>query len=847
MKFVAKSIRFLFWSAFAAICGLVLISASMYLYLSPALPDVQTLKDFKLQTPMRVMSADNKLIWEYGEKRRAPLHYEQIPTHFIQALIAIEDKRFEFHHGVDPIRFTRVVLDLLITGDKEGAGGSTLTQQVARNYFLSQQKTFTRKFTEILLALKMESELSKQEIFELYINKHFLGYSSYGIQAAATVYYGKDINDLTLPQLAMIAGLHQAPSAANPIANKTRAKRRRNGVLLAMRTNNYITETEYQQAIAAPITASYHGKNPDFEAFYLAEMVRAHMYELYGEDAYTRGFTVYTTVNSELQLAAERGVRKTLIDYSKRHGFIGPETFLKAEGHDPHTQLNSQLQQLNKTPEFGGLTPALVISGNREKMHVIPKGEQYPITLPLESFSWARKRISVDELGPELTHAYQVAVPGQLVRLEKTEEGWALAQIPRVQGALVALSPQDGSVQALVGGFDYLLSKYNRVVQASRQPGSNFKPFIYTAALDKGYTPATIVNDAPIVRADSALEDIWAPKNSGDRYLGPIPLRQALYQSRNLSSIRVLDSIGIKYARDYVSRFGFDPNRLSNDMTLILGTSVMSPMEIAKGYAVFANGGYVVEPFYINRIEDIDGNILFEANPAVVCRGCPEAPSIFKPVQTAATTAIDIQPLALNIDEGNNGDDVNASTKPTTYATQVLSPQTAFLIDNMLKDVVKKGTGTAARRALPREDLAGKTGTTNDAVDAWFTGYNGDMVASTWVGYDSNSPLGIIEFGGKAALPAWVEFMKTALNNKPLNSLPQPVGIVQVRIDPKTGLLANPGTEGARFEFFREDNVPTTFSDTTLTIDFSAEENIPTPAISGDTEDETETSVESLF
>ncbi|MDX1343890.1 MAG: penicillin-binding transpeptidase domain-containing protein, partial [Reinekea sp.] len=460
---------------------------------------------------------------------------------------------------------------------------------------------------------------------------------------------------------------------------------------------------------------------------------------------------------------------------------------------------------------------------------------------------WARKRISVDELGPELTHAYQVAVPGQLVRLEQTEEGWALAQIPRVQGALVALSPQDGSVQALVGGFDYLLSKYNRVVQASRQPGSNFKPFIYTAALDKGYTPATIVNDAPIVRADSALEDIWAPKNSGDRYLGPIPLRQALYQSRNLSSIRVLDSIGIKYARDYVSRFGFDPNRLSNDMTLILGTSVMSPMEIAKGYAVFANGGYVVEPFYINRIEDIDGNILFEANPAVVCRGCPEAPSIFKPVQTAATTAIDIQPLALNIDEGNNGDDVNASTKPTTYATQVLSPQTAFLIDNMLKDVVKKGTGTAARRALPREDLAGKTGTTNDAVDAWFTGYNGDMVASTWVGYDSNSPLGIIEFGGKAALPAWVEFMKTALNNKPLNSLPQPVGIVQVRIDPKTGLLANPGTEGARFEFFREDNVPTTFSDTTLTIDFSAEENIATPAISGDTEGETETSVESLF
>jgi len=841
MKFVTKSIHFLIWSAFAGICGMVLISASMYLYLSPALPDVQTLKDFRLQTPMRILSADNKLIAEYGEKRRAPLTYEQIPTRFIQALTAIEDKRFEFHHGVDPIRFTRVVLDLLITGDKEGAGGSTLTQQVARNYFLTQQKTFTRKFTEILLALKMESELSKAEIFELYINKHFLGYRSYGIQAAATVYYGKDINDLALQELAMIAGLHQAPSSANPIANKERAKRRRDSVLAAMRDNNFITKSEYDLATSSPITAKYHGNNPDFEAYYLAEMVRSEMLNRFGPEAYNDGYSVFTTVKSDLQIAANRGVRKTLTEYSRRHGYLGSEEHLPAIGTNPHTVLFERLEKLKKIPTFGNLTPALVIHGGKEGMLVVPKNESDAVWLPIDQLSWARKRISVDEVGPKITHAYQIAVPGDIVRLEPTENNWSLIQIPKAQGSLIALSPLDGSVQALVGGFDYLLSKYNRAVQSNRQPGSNFKPFIYSAALDTGYTPATIVNDAPIVRSDSSLEDVWRPKNSGDRYLGPIPLRQALYQSRNLSSIRVLDDIGIKYARNYVSRFGFNPDRLSNDMTLILGSTVMSPLQIATGYAVFANGGYRIEPYFIERIEDKDGNILFETNPLTVCRGCPETPSAFKAPEENRATAIDIQPLALNIDSSS---DENDEVAPTTkrYATQVLSPQTAFLIDSMLKDVVRRGTARAAKNAIPREDLAGKTGTTNDAVDAWFTGYNGDFVASAWVGYDSNSSLGAREYGGKAALPAWVEFMNTALDNKPTNNLPQPVGIVQVRIDPATGLLATSRTEGAKFEYFREDNVPTSFSNSTLTIDFSAEQTQINES-STETTDE----VESLF
>ena len=849
MKFVAKSIRFLIWSAFAAFCGLVLISASMYLYLSPALPDVQRLKDPKLQTPMKVMSADNRLIYEYGEKRRAPLLYEQIPTQFVQALIAIEDKRFEFHSGVDPIRFTRVVLDLLLTGDKEGAGGSTLTQQVARNFFLSQQKTFTRKFTEILLALKMESELSKEEIFELYINMHFLGYRAYGIQAAATVYYGKDINDLTLPELALIAGLNQAPSSANPIANPERAKKRRNAVLAAMRSNDFITQTAYEEAIEAPITAKYHGNNPDFEALYLAEMVRAKMLELFPDDAYTGGYTVYTTVNSELQEAANEGIRKTLVNYARRHGYTGPERFLDRTGHDPHTVLNNRLKELNNEGTFGDLTPALVIQSDEQGLKVIPKGSTEIVHLPLETLQWARKRITVNEVGPEITNAYQVAAPGHLVRLESGPDGWKLAQIPVAQGALVALSPLDGSVQALVGGFDFLLNKYNRTVQSSRQPGSNFKPFIYSAALDKDYTPATIVNDSPIVKLEGDF--LWRPKNSGDRYLGPIPLRQALYQSRNASSIRVLDDIGVNYSRNYVSRFGFDPNALSNDLTLILGSTAMSPMQIAKGYAVFANGGYSVEPYFISRIEDNNGNILFEADPAVVCRGCPEAPSLFQSNASADTTAIDIQPMTLNIDEGegNTTDENSASSSQKTkhYATQVLSPQTAFLIDSMLKDVVIRGTARAARQAIPRDDLAGKTGTTNDAVDAWFTGYNGDFVASTWVGFDSNTSLGVSEYGGKAALPAWITFMDVALKNKPTNNIPQPVGIVQVRIDPKTGLLASPGAEGARFEYFREDNVPTSSSSTEVRIDFTSDQS-PTPDFSEDEETEPlDAGVESIF
>lgn len=823
MKFLAKSTKFILWTLYALICALVLISASVYLYLSPTLPEVETLRDIRLQTPMRIFSADNELIAEFGEQHRSPLHYEQIPTQFIQALTAVEDSRFEEHFGVDPVGFTRAVLTVLMTGETDGPGGSTLTQQVARNFFLTRDKTITRKFTEILLAFQMERELTKEQIFELYANKHFLGYRSYGIQAAADVYYGRDINDLTLPELAMIAGLHQAPSAANPLANPDRALRRRNFVLGRMHEMNYLSDASYEAAIRQPLTAQYRGNGPGLEAAYLAEMVRAFMVERYGDAAYSDGYTVHTTLNSKLQEAATRGLRKTLSEYTQRHGYLGVENHFPAAGRTPPEAYAHWREVVNGTARFGGLTPAIVVRAEDRRLWILPRDGQLT-TLALDDMEWARERIDVDTLGPAVTTPFSIAVPGDLIRIEQVDGRWQLAQIPDAQGAMVSLSPNDGGILALVGGYDFLLSKYNRAIQANRQPGSNFKPFVYAAALDKDFTPATIVNDAPIVRSDDALEDVWRPRNSGDRYLGPIPLRQALYQSRNLSSIRVLESIGVNYARRYAERFGFDRDKMASDMTLVLGSTVASPLEVARGYAVFANGGYRIEPYFISSIEDNNGNVIFESNPAVVCRGCPETPTPYwndENTAAASATGVNIAPIELEL-EGEIDDQPQRAER--RYAPQVLTPQTTYLIDSMLKDVVRRGTGRAAYQALGRDDLGGKTGTTNDAVDAWFTGYNGDVVASTWVGYDNNMGLGQIEFGGRAALPGWIEYMKTALDGQPSNSLSQPVGIVRVRIDPQTGLLAQPGQAGAIFEIFKAENAPTEYSRESVTIDFSGGE-----------------------
>ncbi|MHA7881191.1 MAG: penicillin-binding protein 1A [Saccharospirillum sp.] len=830
MKYLVKTATFLIWVIFSLICAVVLISASVYLYLVPSLPEVETLRDIKLETPMRVVSADNQLIAEFGEQRRTPLTYDQVPRLFVKALLAVEDSRFEEHHGVDPIGFTRAVATVIATGEIDGPGGSTLTQQVARNFFLTRDKTITRKFTEILLAFQMERELTKEEIFELYINKHFLGHRSYGIQAAANVYYGRDISDLTLAELAMIAGLHQAPSVANPISNPERALRRRNVVLSRMYETGYISEATYEQARTAPITARPPADAPRIDAAYLAEMVREYMVQTYGEEAYTAGYRVYTTLNSQLQRAANRGMRSALLDYTRRHGYIGPEQQFPLEASEqPDIALERWRDRVDQIPVYGGLRPAIVVRVEDDALWVLPRNMELT-RLDFADMSWARQRITVNRMGPTPETAADIAQPGDLVRIEQRDGRWQLIQIPQVQGALVSLSPQDGRIEALVGGFDFNLSKYNRVVQASRQSGSTFKPFVYAAALDAGYTPASIVNDAPIVRADATLEDVWRPRNSGDRYLGPIPLRQALYQSRNLSSIRLLDAIGVNEARRYTERFGFDSTALNNDMTLVLGSTAQSPLSIARGYAVFANGGYLVEPYFIQSIHDANGNIIYDANPAEVCRNCPETPTPFWDNEAAPMTAeaqqsapVDVTPVVLNLED----DDPLASgeTTPRRYAPQVLSAQTAYLMDSMLKDVVRRGTGWRAHDALRRDDLAGKTGTTNDAVDAWFSGYNGQFVTTTWVGFDQPVSLGQNEFGGVAALPGWIEYMRTALDGQPSSNLAQPVGIVRMRIDPRTGLLARAGQNGAVFEIFDEDNVPTEFSRDDVTIDFSGGSN----------------------
>lgn len=824
MKYLGKTAAFFIWVTFSLICAVVLISASIYLYLAPTLPEVETLRDIRLETPMRVVSADNQLIAEFGEQRRAPLSYDQVPRLFVKALLAVEDSRFEEHYGVDPIGFARAFVAVIATGEIDGPGGSTLTQQVARNFFLTRDKTITRKFTEILLAFQMERELTKEEIFELYINKHFLGHRSYGIQAAANVYYGRDISDLTLAELAMIAGLHQAPSVANPISNPERAMRRRNVVLSRMFETGFITRASYDQARSAPITARPPADAPRIDAAYLAEMVRDYMVQEYGDDAYTGGYRVYTTLNSELQQAANRGLRNSLLDYSRRHGYIGPEQQFPMEEEETLEAASERWRTLvNRIPVYGGLRPAIVVSAEEDALWVLPRNMELT-RLAFEDMGWARQRITVNRMGPAPESPSDIAQPGDLVRIEQRNGRWQLIQIPQVQGALVSLSPQDGRIEALVGGFDFNLSKYNRVVQASRQSGSTFKPFVYAAALDAGYTPASIVNDAPIVRADATLEDIWRPRNSGDRYLGPIPLRQALYQSRNLSSIRLLESVGVNEARRYAERFGFDPGALNNDMTLVLGSTAQSPLAITRGYAVFANGGYLIEPYFIQSIRDANGNIIYEANPAEVCRNCPETPTPFwdsepTPFTAEESAPVEVTPVALNLEEDEPL--ITGAVSPRRYAPQVMTEQTAFLMDSMLKDVVTRGTAWRANEALRRDDLAGKTGTTNDAIDAWFSGYNGQFVTTTWVGYDQPVSLGQNEFGGVAALPGWIEYMRAALDGQPSSALSQPVGIVRMRIDPRTGLLARAGQNGAVFELFDERHVPTEFSRDDVTIDFS--------------------------
>jgi penicillin-binding protein 1A len=775
MKWLALILKVLFGLAFVGVFTAALVGGGAYYYLRPQLPSIENLRDVRLQVPLRVYSADQKLIAEFGEKRRLPLQYADLPQRMVEAFLAAEDDSFFSHPGVDFKGLMRAGVQLLLTGERR-QGGSTITMQVARNFYLTREKTFTRKLNEIFLALRIEQDLSKTEILELYLNKIYLGQRAYGVGAAAQVYYGKIVDDLNLAQIAMIAGLPKAPSRFNPVANPERAKERRDYVLGRMRQLGYIDKAEYQDAVDQPVSAQIFAANIEVDAIYVAEMVRAQLFETYGEDAYTQGLHVYTTLQSHNQEAANKALRKALADYDTRHGYRGPEGHLEVLPVDSIERDGI----LAAKASVADLVPGLVVA-LAEQTADIYLGDGQTVTVSWDGLKWAAGYISEDRKKHAPKTAADILAIGDLVRVRNVADpdqppAWQLSQVPQIAGALVALNPEDGAIVSLVGGYDFYQSKFNRATQARRQPGSGFKAFIYSAALEAGYTAASLINDAPVVLADASLEGDWRPKNYSGKFFGPTRLRYALTKSRNLVSIRLLRSMGIEHALDHIQLFGFKKETLPNNLSLALGSGSVTPLEMARGYAVLANGGFLVDPYLIARVEQGDQGEIFRATPAKACSECASR-------RDAGETTLD------------------------RLAPRVISPENRYLMYSMMQDVIRAGTATKAL-ALGRKDIAGKTGTTNDQRDAWFNGYNQSLVAVVWVGFDSNEKLGRGEVGGRAALPAWIEFMKTALAGTPDVSPQTPSTMIAVRIDPATGERAPSGMKGAIYEVFRANHTP---------------------------------------
>jgi penicillin-binding protein 1A len=765
--------RIFFYLLLLASIGVAVVAALLYVKIEPQLPSIEVLKEVQLQEPLRIYSSDRKLLAEFGEKRRTPVEISQVPDAMVQAFLAAEDDRFFTHSGVDFQGLLRAAVELVRTGKKR-QGGSTITMQVARNFFLSSEKTYLRKLTEILLAYKIEGSLSKEEILELYLNKIYLGQRAYGVEAAAQVYYGMSIADLSVARMAMIAALPKAPSRINPVSNPEAALERRNYILGRMHQLGYLDRAAYEAAVAEPDGARVHRVQAEANAAYVAEMVRNEMVERYGVSAYTSGYEVITTIDVPRQAAATRALRKDLLDYSKRHGYRGAEASLNIT--DIPAEKRAEL--LQDYVEVGGLEPAIVTRVNEKSIEVLLKNNE-TVSIGWEGLSWARAYRSANSMGPAPKQAGDVVAAGDVVRVSGSGDVRELAQIPVVEGALVSLRPTDGAIQALVGGFDFNRSKFNRAIQAKRQPGSSFKPIIYSAALEKGFTTASIINDAPVVFDDAELESTWRPENYSGQFFGPTRLREALYRSRNLVSIRILRAIGARYAATYAENFGFSSGELPHDLTLALGSASVTPLQMARAYAVLANGGYLIEPYLIRSVHNAGGEVVFMADSPVVCKDCPEV-----------------------LDEINTG-----MQKQVNLARQTLSPQNVWLMTSMMRDVIQRGTGVKAR-VLGRSDLAGKTGTTNDQMDGWFSGFNHALVTTAWVGFDKLEPLGRGETGGRSALPMWIDYMREALQGIEEVNLPPPEGLVTVRIDPVTGLLAHSGQQDAIFETFTEDTVP---------------------------------------
>jgi len=782
-----RLLKFFGWSIVAVFCGLLLALSGAFLYLSPGLPSVEALRSIQLQIPLRVYSSDGKLIAEFGEMRRTPIRFAEIPPNFINALLSAEDDNFANHYGVDPSSLMRAATQLVKSGHIQ-SGGSTITMQVAKNFFLSSERSFSRKTTEILLALQIERQLTKDEILELYVNKIYLGNRAYGIEAAAQVYYGKSIRDVSLAQMAMIAGLPKAPSRFNPLANPARSKERRDWILGRMYKLGKITEAAYTEAINEPLNASYHVPTPEVNAPYIAEMARAEMVGRYGSDAYTEGFRVTTTVPSDLQEMANTAVQEGLMTYDQRHGYRGPESRLPGKTHA------AWATELTKQRTISSLEPAIVTQVEKNGIQVLTRnGEEH---VAWESMKWARPFLNTNSMGAAPRQPADVAQVGDLIRVQRqADNSLKFSQVPVAQGALVTLDPQNGAIRALVGGFAFEQSNYNRAMQAKRQPGSSFKPFVYSAALDNGYTAASLVNDAPIVFVDEYLDKVWRPKNDTNTFLGPIRMREALYKSRNLVSIRLLQSMGVDHTIDYISKFGFNKQDLPRNLSLALGTATLTPMEIATGWSTFANGGYKITPYIIDKIESRNGELLFSANPPSVPTGNTASSGIAAPEHS----------FTVNTVAGENP--VQAPVQTPAVAERIIDGRTTYILNSMLEDVIKLGTGRRAL-ALGRSDLAGKTGTTNESKDAWFSGYNADYVTTVWTGFDQPESLGRREYGGTVALPIWMNFMGAALKGKPPHTQAEPEGILSLRVDPVSGRAAAPGTPNAYFELFKSEDTP---------------------------------------
>jgi len=837
MKLNGKSpVKFVKYLLILAVCCILLGAGSiygLYKYIEPQLPDVTTLRDVRLQIPMQVYSADGELIAQFGEKRRIPLTLDEVPPEMVKAFIATEDSRFYEHHGVDPVGIFRAASVALINGHAS-QGASTITQQLARNFFLSPERTLMRKIKEVFLAIRIEQLMNKDEILELYLNKIYLGYRAYGVGSAAQVYFGKSVDQLTLSEIAVIAGLPKAPSTFNPLYSLDRATSRRNVVLSRMLSEGYISQTQYDQARSEAIDANYHAPEIAFSSPYLSEMVRQEMLSRYGEKAYEDGYRVYTTVTRKAQQAAQQAVRNNVLDYDMRHGYRGPANVLWKVGESAWDS-KKITDSLKALPTYGPLLPAVVTDANPQEATAM-MADGTAVSLRMEGIRWARPYRSDTAQGATPRKVTDAVQTGQQIWVRQVGDAWWLAQVPDVNSALVSINPQNGALIALVGGFDFNQSKFNRATQALRQVGSNIKPFLYTAAMDKGLTLASILNDVPISRWDAGAGSDWQPKNSPAEYAGPIRLRQGLGQSKNVVMVRAMRAMGVDYAAEYLQRFGFPARNIVHTESLALGSASFTPLQVARGYAVMANGGFLVDPYFINKIEDGQGNVVFEARPKVACAEC-NIPVIYGETQKSNVLENrDVEDVAVSQEQQNAvvpmprleqaNQALVAQTGVTEYAPHVINTPLSFLIKSALNSNIFgepgwQGTGWRAGRDLKRNDIGGKTGTTNSSKDAWFSGYGPGVVTSVWIGFDDHrrdlgrtTASGAIkdqisgyEGGAKSAQPAWDDFMKHALDGVPEEPLTPPPGIVSVNIDRSSGQLANGGN--SRQEYFIEGTQPT--------------------------------------